>query len=73
MRIYVKVKPNARNNEVRQIDDESFEVLTTATPEDGKANESVIELLAKFFRIGKTRFKIISGKNSRSKVLEVVK
>ena len=73
MRINVKVKPNARKNEVKQIDANNFEVLTTATPENGKANKSVIEVLAKFFRIGKTKIKFISGATSKNKVFEIEK
>ncbi len=71
MRIQVKVKPNARKNEVKQIDGNNFEVLTTVTPENGKANNSVVELLAKFLRIGKTKIKIISGEKNKIKVFEI--
>ena len=71
MRINVKVKLNARKKEVKQIDTKSFEVSTTATPENGKANASVIELLAKFFRVGKTKIKLIAGETSKNKVFEI--
>ena len=71
MIINVKVKPNARKNEVIQIDNNTFEVKTTATPENGKANQSVIELLAKFFRVGKTKITIIKGQTGRDKVVEI--
>ena len=71
MIINVKVKPNARKNEVIQIDNNTFEVKTTATPENGKANQSVIELLAKFFRVGKTKINIIKGQTGRDKVVEI--
>ena len=71
MIINVKVKPNASKNEVIQIDNNTFEVKTTATPENGKANQSVVELLAKFFRVGKTKISIIKGQTGRVKVAEV--
>ena len=71
MIINVKVRPNARKNEVIQLDSNTFEVKTTATPENGKANESVVELLAKFFRVGKTKISIIKGQTGRDKVIEI--
>ena len=71
MIINVKVKPNASKNEVIQIDSNTFEVKTTATPENGKANQSVVELLAKFFRVGKTKISIIKGQTGRLKVVEI--
>ena len=45
MTIAVRVRPHARANEVRQLDDQSYEVSVTVPPVDGKANERVIELL----------------------------
>ena len=71
MIVNVKVKPNARKNEVIQIDNNTFEVKTTATPENGKANQSVVELLSKFFRVGKTKISIIKGQTGRDKVVEI--
>ena len=72
MIINVKVKPNASKNEVIQIDNSTFEVKTTATPENGKANQSVVELLAKFFRVGKTKITIIKRQTGRVKVVEII-
>lgn len=71
MNIVVKVKPNAKKNELLKISDNNFEIKTTATPENGKANESVVEILSKFFRIGKTKIKIIKGLTSHLKIIEI--
>lgn len=52
--------------------DLSFEISTTATPKDGEANKSIIEILSKHLRIGKTKFTCISGLKSKIKVFEVL-
>jgi len=72
MKIVVKVKTNANKNEVIKIDNTNYNIYTTATPENGKANKSIIELLAKFLRIGKTKIKIISGLTSKNKTIEIL-
>ena len=53
MRIYVKVTPRAGKNEITKISEEEYKVQVTAPPERGKANEAVIELLAKYFAFQK--------------------
>jgi uncharacterized protein len=41
-----------------------------APPEDGKANEALVRLIAKALDIGKTRVRIVSGATSRMKTIE---
>jgi uncharacterized protein len=43
----------------------------SAAPEDGKANEALIRLIAKKLRIGSSRVQIVSGATSRLKIVEV--
>ena len=73
MRIYVKVKPRAGKNEVQKISDGEYGVKVTAAPEKGKANEAVIELLAKYFRVPKSLISIVGGKSARTKIVDVGK
>jgi uncharacterized protein (TIGR00251 family) len=70
MKIQVKVKPNSRTEEVSQGND-SFIVRVKEAPREGKANQSVVELLAEHFGVPKSRVRIVSGFGSRSKVIEV--
>ena len=42
----------------------------SAPPEDGKANEALVALLAKALNIGKTKVRIVSGTTSRMKIVE---
>jgi uncharacterized protein (TIGR00251 family) len=43
----------------------------SAPPEDGKANDSLIRLLAKFFSVPKSSLRIVSGATSRLKRVEI--
>jgi uncharacterized protein (TIGR00251 family) len=42
----------------------------SAPPEDGKANEALVRLIAKALGVGKTRVRIVSGGASRMKIIE---
>jgi uncharacterized protein (TIGR00251 family) len=71
MRISVRVKPNARKNEVRKLDDGTYLVSVAAPPVDGKANAGVIELLSDHFGKPKSRIAIVRGASGREKVVEI--
>jgi len=71
MRVSVLVVPNARKNDV--VEGDHLKVYVRAPPVKGKANEAVIEVLAKFFGVKKSDMRIISGERSREKVVEIRK
>lgn len=71
MRIYVKVKPNASSNEIKKLSKEELEVRLTASPEKGKANAALVNLLAKYFEVSKSSVKIVGGKSSRNKMVDI--
>jgi len=48
-----------------------LKVSVTAPPENGKANERMIKLLAKAWRLPKTSLKLVSGARDRRKTLAV--
>lgn len=70
-RIYVKVQVKAKKNEVKKIDNEHYKIFTTAVPENGKANNVIIGLLAEFLHVGKTKIKIVKGATSKEKIFEI--
>ena len=43
----VRAQPGARRNEIRGVQDGTLKVCVTQSPEKGKANKAVIELLGK--------------------------
>lgn len=75
MDIAVRVTPNAGVNQIKndpQADGSTLlRVMVTATPEDGKANDAVIKLLAKHFGVAKSRLSIIRGQTSRDKLIRI--
>ncbi len=46
-------------------------VSVTAPPEDGKANAALVKLLAKELKVAKSAISILSGHQSRTKLLSV--
>lgn len=71
MRVKVKVKPNSRENSVKQIEPGNYEVKVTVPPEKGKANKKVIELLSGFLKIPKSKITLLSGETYREKIFEI--
>ena len=70
-RLEVRVQPRARRNDVAVLADGRLKVWVTAAPEGGKANDSVIALLAKQLGVPKRRARIATGHTARDKVLEI--
>jgi len=66
----VRVTPHAKQNKVVESDG-FLRVYTTTAPEKGRANEAVVELLAKYFDVAKSRIKISKGLASREKLVTV--
>ena len=71
MRISVKVKTNSKNKFVRRISDKQLEVGVSARPQEGKANDAVIEAIAENFGVPKSLVRIKSGLKSKNKILEI--
>ncbi|MBK3332197.1 DUF167 domain-containing protein [Persephonella atlantica] len=71
MKIKVRVKPNAKKEEIKQISQDFYEVRVTVVPEKGKANKKVVEILSKHLKVPKSRIKLIRGEKSREKVFEI--
>lgn len=73
MRISVRVKTNARKNEVVKVDEQNFIVSVSVPPVDGRANVKVIELLAAYFHTPKRNMTILRGSSSHLKLVEIAK
>lgn len=69
--IKVKVKADEKENSVEKIKDDEFEVKTKAPKKEGKANESVILILANYFQINPSKIRIIKGHTSPSKIFKI--
>ncbi len=73
MKIFVKAKPNSREEGVEKIDDNNFIVSVKEPPVQGKANLAIRNALAVYFKVGTSSVKIISGHTSRNKIVEIIK
>ncbi len=70
MKIQVKVKPNSRTEEISQ-EGYSFTVKVKEPPREGRANQTIIRLLAQHFGIPYSQVRILSGFKSRNKVIGI--
>jgi uncharacterized protein (TIGR00251 family) len=73
MRLTVRVVPNSAQNSVEQVSKTELRVKVTASPVDGKANEALIKLLAKYYKTTKSEVEIVRGFKNRNKVVEIIK
>ena len=73
MKITVKVKPNAKECKVEEIGENQFLVRVKAPPKENKANQEVIETLAGYFEVPKSRILILTGLKSRQKIVKIEK
>ena len=71
MKIKVKVKVNTRENSIKEIDKNYFEIKVSVPPEKGKANKGVIELISEYFDIPKSKIVILSGESYHEKVISI--
>ena len=67
----VRVTPRAKRNTVTEMEDGSIKVYVTAPPEDGRANEAVVETIAEWLGVKRRQVGIVSGATSRNKVVRV--
>jgi len=78
MIIKVKIKPNSGKQEVVNVEgvDNEYIVYVKSPAEDNKANLELLKLLRKYLKNKKEKYdveniKIIKGKTSRNKMVEV--
>lgn len=67
----VKVRPNAKQQSMRQEGDGTFIIHLKSPPVDGKANQELIQLLAKELGVSKAAIRIKSGSTSKLKRIEI--
>ncbi len=70
--IVVHVKPFSRTSEIKQ-EDNLLKAYVKAVPIDGRANEELLYLLSRYFKVRRSDIKIQSGKNSKKKLIQIVR
>ena len=72
MKIFVKARPNSREEEVRKLDEQTFAVSIKEPPVAGKANEAIVRVLGEHFGVSRSHIKIFYGWTSKNKVVEII-
>ena len=69
--IKVKIAPGSSKNKIIGVYNDSLKITIIDPPVEGKANKKCIAYLAKYFDMAKSKIKIISGKNSKNKLIKI--
>ncbi|MEM2086543.1 MAG: DUF167 domain-containing protein [Archaeoglobaceae archaeon] len=70
MKITVRVKPNAKKIGVEKVGEE-YVAFVRAPPIEGRANTELIEVLAEYFKVPKSKIRIVSGARAKKKIVEI--
>ena len=72
MKIFVAVKTGAKKESIEKIAEGVFRVEVRARPVQGKANQAIIKVLAKYFGVAQSRVVIIKGQKAKGKTIEII-
>ena len=67
----VHVVPGSSRSEIAGSHNDSLRVRVAARPVEGAANEELILILAKTFRVSKSSVRIVSGARGRAKQISI--
>ncbi len=67
----IKVEPRSSRSGIVGHYGNALKVRLTSPPVEGRANKELIEVLAKEFGINKRDVEIVSGKNSKNKIVRL--
>ncbi len=70
-RLKLRVSPRSRRPGIAGRHGDAWKVRVAEPPEDGRANEAVLDLLAKTLDLPRSRFALVSGHSSREKIVEL--
>ncbi len=64
----VRAQPGAKKNAILGVQAGALKVSVTAPPEDGRANEALVEVLKECLDVKRSQIELISGRTNRNKV-----
>jgi uncharacterized protein len=67
--LWVRAQPGARKAKVSGEHNGALKIAVTAPPQDGRANDALVELLAHLLQLKRAQVELISGDKSRDKRL----
>lgn len=71
MIVQVTVRAGARRNAVETQPDGGLKIWTTTAPEKGKANQDVVEMVAKHYGVARSCVEIMRGATSNKKTIKI--
>lgn len=71
MKIFVKAKPNSKEEKLQKISDSHYIILIKEPPVQGRANAAIIRVVADYFKVNHSQVNIVSGRFSKSKIIEI--
>jgi uncharacterized protein YggU (UPF0235/DUF167 family) len=71
MFLKIKVLPDEKEEEIIKKAEDRFEIKVKEKPENGLANQRVIELLSSYFNLPKNKIRLIKGSKERNKIFEI--
>ena len=71
MHIKVRVKTGAKNEEVRKVSEDLFDISVREKPEQNMANDRVVALVARGLEVPASRVRIVRGHYRTSKTLQI--
>lgn len=69
-RYIINVKPGSSQEKIIETASGELTVYLRAKPHDGEANDALIKILAKHFKVPKTTINIIRGAKTHKKTIE---
>lgn len=63
----VKAQPGSRKNGFQGMVGDAAKLAVSAPPEDGRANEGLVELIADLLEVRRSQVELLQGKSSRQK------
>ena len=67
----VTVKPGSSQEKIIQTAPGELTIYLRAKPHDGEANEALVKMLSKHFKIPKTAIQILRGHRSHTKIIDL--
>ena len=71
MRVAIRLTPRARSERIDGIANGAFKVSVSAPPAENQANEALLRLLAREWRVPRRDLSIVVGAKSRNKLVQI--
>ncbi len=71
LNIQVQIQPGSSKDQIIDLHNGRLKIKISAPPVDGKANQNLIEFIAKALGVSKSKIEIVKGRTSKLKTLKI--